>query len=357
MPVKSSISKRLVEELLEYQGKKYILDSQVNLSNEGNNLNKLSVNRVDNNNGYMTLLSEGSILYKDDTIRMYITKGTLEKFYNSIDENYEGYVTTGHLSTDSFPIRQGYFRKEDLLLVKDSNGRYDLLVKPHLNLELSSMKDLLIQDEPFAISSEFLSSEVELTDDMLDEYAKLAKYNMDLGGEPYFPIVDEVGILGFSFVANPGNAKSGGYEPSMLKRNEEERLTNKEKLDEILEKLSQKPKSSEEVTEKEDKTEITETPEVVDSEKVEEKQEDKKTDELSEVLSKATSTIEALTKENAELKAKLATYMSNEKETEERVDKLMSMLTKLGVEPVSPTVEEKEEKTNIFGRVRFEGVK
>ena len=161
---------------------------------------------------------------------------------------------------------------------------------------------------------------------------------------------------GFSFVANPGNAKSGGYEPSMLKRNEEERLTNKEKLDEILEQLSQKPQSDEEVTKKEDKTEVTETPEVVESEKVEEKQEDKKVAELSEVLSKATSTIEALTKENEELKAKLSTYMSNEKDTEERVDKLMSMLTKLGVEPVSPTVEKEEKPVNMFGRVRFGGL-
>lgn len=356
MPVKTSISKKLIEELLEYQGKKYNLDNQVNLSSEDTNVNKLSVERVDNNKGYMTLLSEGSVLYKDRTIRMYITKGTLEKFYNNLDDSYEGYVTTGHLSTDSFPIRQGYFKKEDLLLVKDSNGRYDLLVKPHLNLELSSMKDLLIQDEPFAISSEFLSSEVELTDEMLNEYSKLAKYNMDLGGEPYFPIVDEVNILGFSFVANPGNAKSGGYEPSMLKRNEEERLTNKEKLDEILEKLSQKPQSDEEVTKKEDKTEVTETSEVVESEKVEEKQEDKKVAELSEVLSKATSTIEALTKENEELKAKLSTYMSNEKDTEERVDKLMSMLTKLGVEPVSPNVEKEEKQVNMFGRARFGGL-
>ena len=70
MPVKTSISKKLIEELLEYQGKKYNLDSQVNLSSEDTNVNKLSVERVDNNKGYMTLLSEGPILYKDYTLSL-----------------------------------------------------------------------------------------------------------------------------------------------------------------------------------------------------------------------------------------------------------------------------------------------
>jgi len=90
-------------------------------------------------------------------------KGTLKKWYDSIDGSFEGYVSTGHRDLNSYPVREGYFRKSDLKLVEDSNGRYDLLVKPHVNLELSNVKDLIIQDEPFAISSEFLwySKEIE----------------------------------------------------------------------------------------------------------------------------------------------------------------------------------------------------
>ena len=88
----------------------------------------------------MTLLSEGSILYQDNTIRLYICKGTLKKWYDSIDGTFEGYVSTGHRDINAYPVREGYFKKSDLKLVKDESGRYDLLVKPHVNLELSNVK-------------------------------------------------------------------------------------------------------------------------------------------------------------------------------------------------------------------------
>ncbi len=59
-------------------------------------------------------------------------------------------------------------------------------------------------------------------------------YNVEHGGSVDVPITDNIELMGFSFVGNPGNAKSGGYEPSLLKRNEEEHLNRKEMLDKVL---------------------------------------------------------------------------------------------------------------------------
>ena len=156
MPVKTQIAERIMNEINSYIEKKDNLDAMMNLSAHKQEVERLSVDKVDNSEGYMTLLSEGSVLYTDDTIRLYLCKGTLKKWYDSIDGTFEGYVSTGHRDLNSYPVREGYFKKSDLKLVQDENGRYDLLVKPHVNLELSNMKDLILQDEPFAISSEFL---------------------------------------------------------------------------------------------------------------------------------------------------------------------------------------------------------
>ena len=64
-------------------------------------------------------------------------------------------------------------------------------------------KDLIIQDEPFAISSEFVWYNKEFTDDDLEEYAKLVVYNVEHGGSVDVPITDNIELMGFSFVGNP----------------------------------------------------------------------------------------------------------------------------------------------------------
>ena len=263
MPIKTKIAEQIMSEIDTYLQKKDDLDMIMNLSNKKKEREQLSVDKVEDSEGYMTLLSEGSILYQDDTIRLYICKGTLKKWYDSIDGSFEGYVSTGHRDLNSYPVREGYFRKSDLKLVEDSNGRYDLLVKPHVNLELSNVKDLIIQDEPFAISSEFLWYDKEIEDSDIEEYAKLVVYNVEHGGGIDVPITDTIEITGFSFVGNPGNAKSGGYEPSLLVRNEEEYLNRKEVLDKVLAHLSTQAE------------EVVETPEVddIDAPEVEEQRE------------------------------------------------------------------------------------
>lgn len=357
MPVKTQIAERIMNEINSYIEKKDNLDAMMNLSANKQEVERLSVDKVDNSEGYMTLLSEGSVLYTDDTIRLYLCKGTLKKWYDSIDGTFEGYVSTGHRDLNSYPVREGYFKKSDLKLVQDENGRYDLLVKPHVNLELSNMKDLILQDEPFAISSEFLWYAKEIQDSDIEEYAKLVVYNIEHGGDIDVPITDEIEITGFSFVGNPGNAKSGGYEPSLLVRNEEEHLNKKEILDKVLAHLSAEVAPEEAVTE-----EVVATEEVAEVEEpvVEEVKEEQSTVE-GDTLAQAIASIEALTTEvealkteNAELKAKVAEKEASENAVDEQLAKLATLLEKAN--PVVEKAEIKEEQpVNRFGRVRFGG--
>lgn len=367
MPVKTKIAEQIMSEIDTYLQKKDDLDMIINLSHNKKEREQLSVDKVENSEGYMTLLSEGSVLYQDDTIRLYICKGTLKKWYDSIDGSFEGYVSTGHRDLNSYPVREGYFRKSDLKLVEDSNGRYDLLVKPHVNLELSNVKDLIIQDEPFAISSEFLWYSKEIEDSDIEEYAKLVVYNVEHGGGIDVPITDTIEITGFSFVGNPGNAKSGGYEPSLLVRNEEEYLNRKEVLDKVLAHLSTQ---AEEVVEAPE-AEVVEptTEEVVEEVAVETEEVVEPTEEVTEeetveedALTKAIEAIEALTaekeqllEENAELKNKLSAKEAEEQKIDEKFQKLSALLEKANPSVEQTQVKQEEVKANRFGRVRFGG--
>lgn len=376
MPIKSQIAKRIIDEINVYLEQKDSLDSIMNLSKTGKESEKLSVDRLDNSNGYMTLLSEGSVLYPDGTIRLYICKGTLKDWYDNLADDFEGYVSTGHRDLNAYPVREGYFRKSDLKLVVDEHGRHDLLVKPHVNLELSNIKDLLLQDEPFAISSEFMWYHKEIGEEDLEEFTKLAEYNLEHGGSIDVPITDRVEISGFSFVGNPGNAKSGGYEPSLLVRNEEEHLKNKEILDKVLAHLSAQVEEEvkeatelevAEVVETPETEETTEAPEVEEvkeeAEATEEKVEaEEPKSEEGEALAKAIEAIETLKAEVEAFKsekAQLQAELETKKENEDAVEGQLSKLAKL-LETVNPTVEkaskeEPKEVANRFGRVRFGG--
>lgn len=366
MPVKTKIAEQIMSEIDDYLQKKDDLDMIMNLSHNKKEREQLSVDKVENSEGYMTLLSEGSVLYQDDTIRLYICKGTLKKWYDSIDGYFEGYVSTGHRDLNSYPVREGYFRKSDLKLVEDSNGRYDLLVKPHVNLELSNVKDLIIQDEPFAISSEFLWYSKEIEDSDIEEYAKLVVYNVEHGGGIDVPITDTIEITGFSFVGNPGNAKSGGYEPSLLVRNEEEYLNRKEVLDKVLAHLSTQ---AEEVVEAPEAEVVETATEVVEEVAVETEEVVEPTEEVTEeetveedALTKAIEAIEALTaekeqllEENAELKNKLSAKEAEEQKIDEKFQKLSALLEKANPSVEQTQVKQEEVKANRFGRVRFGG--
>lgn len=370
MHIKTQIAGKIMNEINDYLKRKGTLDNLLNLSQESTEKECLSVDKVDNSDGYMTLLSEGSVLYQDGTIRLYLCKGTLKNWYDSIDETFEGYVSTGHRDLNSYPVREGYFRKNDLKLVQDENGRYDLLVKPHVNTQLSNVKDMILQDEPFAISSEFLWYHKEIGDEDIEEYAKLIAYNVEHGGDIDVPITDKVEITGFSFVGNPGNAKSGGYDPSLLVRNEEEHLKNKEILEKVLAHLSAQvePEEVKEEVVPEEAPVVEEEPKAEEAdEKVEKVEEEPKAEEEeaktedSEALAKAIEAIESLTAEVEALKAEIASKDAIIAEKEANEEAVEGQLSKLSVllEKANPVVEKaskvEEKPVNRFGRVRFGG--
>lgn len=357
MPIKTQIAEKIMNEINSYIEKKDNLDAMMNLSATKKEVEHLSVNKVDDSDGYMTLLSEGSVLYTDDTIRLYICKGTLKKWYDSIDGTFEGYVSTGHRDLNSYPVREGYFKKSDLKLVQDDNGRYDLLVKPHVNLELSNMRDLILQDEPFAISSEFMWYAKDIQDSDIEEYAKLIAYNIEHGGDVDVPITDEIEITGFSFVGNPGNAKSGGYEPSLLVKNEEEHLNKKEILDKVLAHLSAGSNEVVEPTTEEEVVAEPTTEEVAVEEVAQPTEEVAEGDTLAEAIQAIedlTKEVETLKAENAELKATVAEKEASENEVDEKLTKLAMLLDKSNTTVVKAEVKT-EQPMNRFGRVRFGG--
>lgn len=360
MPVYSKIAKKIQNEIDTYLMNKDLLDGYINLSKTDKHKESFSVNKnYDGEDGYMTLLSEGSVLYPDGSIRLYLAKGTLQKWYDSIDEEYEGYVTVGHVDTNSFPVRQGYFRKEDLRIITDDKGRSDLLVKPHVNTELSQIKDLIIQDEPFAISSEFSWTFKDIKPEEVAEYTKLTKYNAQFTDEPV-PITDNIHITGFSFVGNPGNAKSGGYEPSMyLKQEKELELDKENTLDKILayfngqsaeatEAEEKQPEVVEEVVEevKEEVAESAVEAEAEATEQAEEVKEESLEASTVELLEKATAKILELEAKVGKLEAEKVALEQEKAQSEgaikQRMETLSALLSKASVE--APVVKEQEEK-------------
>lgn len=363
MPARTKISQKLLHELEEYLEEKLQLDNTINLhkdshlGQEDKKVEKLTVGMSNAEEGYMTLLSEGAILYQDGSIRLYIAKGTLQKWYNSIDDSFQGYVTTGHVDLNSHPIREGWFDKSHLKIVTDANGRSDLLVKPVINIELSTVKDLIIQDEPFAISSEFTYSDMPEDEIEVEEYAKLLAHNRSKGYDyGYIPITNNIDLLGFSFVGNPGNAKSGGYDPQILLRNEEERLKNKELLDSLLARLNKEEQPEEAVVEETAVEEEVKEEEVAEKEEVVE--EAKEADNTAELLEQALTRIEELTSEVTELKQYKADKEAEELATQEKLEKLSALLNKsASVEKPEVAKLEQEKPKGIFGRERFGGLK
>ena len=65
MHIKTQIAGKIMNEINDYLERKDSLDNILNLSQESTEKECLSVNKVENSEGYMTLLSEGSVLYQD----------------------------------------------------------------------------------------------------------------------------------------------------------------------------------------------------------------------------------------------------------------------------------------------------
>lgn len=260
---------------------------------------------------WVRLLDEGAVVYADGEIDFYIQKGTLQRYLDSLPDDYEGSINIGHMSFAMFPILIGRWTKKDLRLVDIGDGRHALDVNLRLDENSFLVKDLKNMPYDLAVSAEFSYS---INEAATDEYG--------------FLVIDNLFIFDFAIVGEPGNVNSSGIK---LKGG-----TERVNISEMIEKLEAKDngelisklsalietdiaetaeETAEETTEETSEEETAETEETAEAEETEETEvaeeeaEEETPDafaELNTVISTLTSSIKQLSEENRALREELS---------------------------------------------------
>lgn len=316
---------------------KAFYDNAITLSSVDKENHYVSVNL---SSGYVEnkptrLIDEGAITYEGgDDIRLYIKKGAVQAFYDSLSSDYVGYINLAHIDIASLPLNLGTWTKDDLTVVDIGDGRKGLDVNVKLNRELHIVQDLLKQEIPLSISAELRGT--------LDLESSF-KFNA--------PFYDEIEITGFSVVANPANVNSTG-ENLNSKGDSEMNLWEKilklssenkeEKKNEALEnkeeeKEEKEPESKEEGTKNEEEDKKgEETLETVEMSK----DDMEKINKFMDAFEALSAKVEALEQENAELKEKLKNSKKEKTEFEKKAESTLDRLSSL----ISGQVNDKEKK-------------
>lgn len=319
---------------------KAFYDNAITLSSVDKENHYVSVNL---SSGYVEnkptrLIDEGAITYEGgDDIRLYIKKGAVQAFYDSLSSDYVGYINLAHIDIASLPLNLGTWTKDDLTVVDIGDGRKGLDVNVKLNRELHIVQDLLKQEIPLSISAELRGT--------LD-FESSFKFNA--------PFYNEIEIAGFSVVANPANVNSTG-ENLNSKGDSEMNLWEKilklssenkeEKKNEALEnkeeeKEEKEPESKEEGTENEEEAKkCEETLETVEMSK----DDMEKINKFMDAFEALSAKVEALEKENAELKQKLESSKKEKTEFEKKAESTLDRLSSL-ISGQANDKEKKEEK-------------
>lgn len=333
---------------------KAFYDNAITLSSVDKENHYVSVNL---SSGYVEnkptrLIDEGAITYEGgDDIRLYIKKGAVQAFYDSLSSDYVGYINLAHIDITSLPLNLGTWTKDDLTVVDIGDGRKGLDVNVKLNRELHIVQDLLKQEIPLSISAELIGT--------LD-FESSFKFNA--------PFYNEIEIAGFSVVANPANVNSTGENlnskgdsemnlwEKILKlssENKEEKkneaLENKEDEKEEKEpsKEEKTPESKEEGTEnKEEAKKGEETLETVEMSK----DDMEKINKFMDAFEALSAKVEALETENAELKQKLESSKKEKTEFEKKAESTLDRLSSL-ISGQANDKEKKEEKLTSTSKV------
>lgn len=333
---------------------KAFYDNAITLSSVDEENHYVSVNL---SSGYVEdkptrLIDEGAITYEGgDDIRLYIKKGAVQAFYDSLSSDYVGYINLAHIDITSLPLNLGTWTKDDLTVVDIGDGRKGLDVNVKLNRELHIVQDLLKQEIPLSISAELRGT--------LD-FESSFKFNA--------PFYNEIEIAGFSVVANPANVNSTGENlnskgdsemnlwEKILKlssENKEEKkneaLENKEDEKEEKEpsKEEKTPESKEEGTEnKEEAKKGEETLETVEMSK----DDMEKINKFMDAFEALSAKVEALETENAELKQKLESSKKEKTEFEKKAESTLDRLSSL-ISGQANDKEKKEEKLTSTSKV------
>jgi hypothetical protein len=326
---------------------KAFYDNAITLSSVDKENHYVSVNL---SSGYVEnkptrLIDEGAITYEGgDDIRLYIKKGAVQAFYDSLSSDYVGYINLAHIDITSLPLNLGTWTKDDLTVVDIGDGRKGLDVNVKLNRELHIVQDLLKQEIPLSISAELRGT---------IDFESSFKFNA--------PFYNEIEIAGFSVVANPANVNSTGENlnskgdsemnlwEKILKlssENKEEKkndaLENKEEEKEEKEpsKEEKEPENKEEGTEnKEEAKKGEETLETVEMSK----DDMEKINKFMDAFETLSAKVEALETENAELKEKLKSSKKEKTEFEKKAESTLDRLSSL-ISGQANDKEKKEEK-------------
>lgn len=319
---------------------KAFYDNAITLSSVDKENHYVSVNL---SSGYVEnkptrLIDEGAITYEGgNDIRLYIKKGAVQAFYDSLSPDYVGYINLAHIDIASLPLNLGTWTKDDLTVVDIGDGRKGLDVNVKLNRELHIVQDLLKQEIPLSISAELRGT---------IDFESSFKFNA--------PFYNEIEIAGFSVVANPANVNSTG-ENLNSKGDSEMNLWEKilklssenkeEKKNEALEnkeeeKEEKEPESKEEGTENEEEAKKgEETLETVEMSK----DDMEKINKFMDAFEALSAKVEALETENAELKEKLKNSKKEKTEFEKKAESTLDRLSSL-ISGQSNDKEKKEEK-------------
>ena len=318
---------------------KAFYDNAITLSSVDKENHYVSVNL---SSGYVEnkptrLIDEGAITYEGgNDIRLYIKKGAVQAFYDSLSSDYVGYINLAHIDIASLPLNLGTWTKDDLTVVDIGDGRKGLDVNVKLNRELHIVQDLLKQEIPLSISAELRGT--------LDLESSF-KFNA--------PFYDEIEITGFSVVANPANVNSTG-ENLNSKGDSEMNLWEKilklssenkeEKKNEALEnkedeKEEKEPESKEETENEEEAKKGEETLETVEMSK----DDMEKINKFMDAFEALSAKVEALEQENAELKEKLKNSKKEKTEFEKKAESTLDRLSSL-ISGQANDKEKKEEK-------------
>lgn len=319
---------------------KAFYDNAITLSSVDKENHYVSVNL---SSGYVEnkptrLIDEGAITYEGgNDIRLYIKKGAVQAFYDSLSSDYVGYINLAHIDIASLPLNLGTWTKDDLTVVDIGDGRKGLDVNVKLNRELHIVQDLLKQEIPLSISAELRGT---------IDFESSFKFNA--------PFYNEIEIAGFSVVANPANVNSTG-ENLNSKGDSEMNLREKilklssenkeEKKNEALEnkdeeKEEKEPESKEEGTENEEEAKKgEETLETVEMSK----DDMEKINKFMDAFEALSAKVEALETENAELKEKLKNSKKEKTEFEKKAESTLDRLSSL-ISGQANDKEKKEEK-------------
>lgn len=322
MPI-PTIVQDIKKSLKQRKDSKRNIDESINLENLKDKELILTLNNTYLQDNSVRLLDEGAIMYEGGKrVRLYIMKGAIDKFYQSLSDDYVGYVNLAHIDIWSLPLNIGTWTKQDLTVVDIGDGRKGLNVNAEINENLNIVKDLRAQEIPLSISAELkLQIDWEKT------------FTLD------FLCVSGIDIKGFSVVGNPANTNSTSIELNVKGEDEmnlKDFLSGKEKT---IEKPVEEP------------TETLETEEKVEL-----------SSEQMTNLEKFMTEFESLKSENENLKNEINELKEKledkEKEAEKKSEfstKSEEILSRLETLMTGVEVKKEEVKTGYLGSIEPKG--